>query len=235
MNEVVKMNGIVYCVECEDTGEKYVGATLRRLIERMWSHKSDVNRYDNGKEKNKKSTVYDIIKNGNYKSYILGEYKVDNLRELNVWERKHIENTECINKNIPYRVNRSDKKPVDKISKSESDRRYRNGEKREEILQKKRDYAEENKEKIKEYRGQVIECECGGTYQLNHKAGHLKTLFHRRRVEPELIEKDNKEKEDRRKNTLEKNAKVVDCECGVSYTFGNRQRHFNSARHINYI
>ena len=216
------MKGIVYCIECEDTGKKYVGSTTQKLKERMWAHKSHINQYDKG-NMGGKCTVYDIIKNGNYKSYILEEVEYDVVKDLHKKEFEYIEKTDCVNIVRPT------------ISKSESDRRYRNGEKREEILHKKRDYAKENKEKIQEHRNQVIECECGGTYQLNHKAGHLKTLFHRRRVEPELIEKDNKEKEDRRKNTLEKNAKVVDCECGVPYTFGNRQRHFNSARHINYI
>ncbi len=175
------MNGIIYCIECNDTGNKYVGATTRRLKDRIWSHKGEVNNYDKGKS-TKKITSYDIIKNDNYKSYILEEGKVDSLRELNTWERRHIENIDCINKNIPYRINRSDKPPVNKVSKAERDKAYRNGEKRDEILQKKRDYHKEHAEEIKAKRSVKIDCECGGYYTLSNKAGHLKTNYHLKRI-----------------------------------------------------
>jgi len=216
------MKGIVYCIECKDSGDKYVGSTTKRLVERMWQHKGHIKQFENGNMVGK-CTVFNIIKNNNYKSYILEEVEYEDIKDLRKKELEYIEKTECINIMHPT------------LPKSERDRRYRNGEKREEILQKKRDYHHKNTEKIKEQRSQVIECECGGTYTLNHKAGHLRTLYHRRRTDPELIEKDKKAKEDRRTNQLAKNAEVIECKCGVSYTFGNRLRHFNSKYHIDNI
>ena len=135
------MKGIVYCIECKDTGGKYIGSTTKKLNWRMLKHKSDVNQYDKGNT-NKKCTVYYIIKNGNYKSYILEEVEYEVTKDLHKKELEYIEK----------------------------------------ISQQNKDYNEKNKEKIKERKSKVIECECG-----------------------------------------------------VSYTFGHKARHFNSARHINYI
>jgi predicted GIY-YIG superfamily endonuclease len=216
------MKGIVYCIECEDSGDKYVGSTTTTLQKRMWSHKSHINQYEKGNMVGK-CTVFDIIKNNNYKSYILEEVEYEDVKDLHKKELEYIEKTECINIMHPT------------LPKSESDKKYRNGSKREEILQKKRDYHHENAEKINEHRGQVIDCECGGTYQLRHKAGHFKTLFHRRRTDPELIEQDKKAKEDRRINVLLKNAEVIECKCGITYTFGNRLRHFATKFHLDNI
>ena len=92
-----------------------------------------------------------------------------------------------------------------KAKKAESDRKYRNSEHREELLQKKREYhhankeamaekskayRETNKEKIKEKKAveyekakekglcEQIICECGGTYIVRAKARHFKTKCH---------------------------------------------------------
>jgi hypothetical protein len=212
------MKGIIYCIECNDTGDKYIGSTTTRLIERIWKHRSDVKCVDNG-VRNAKCKSYDMIKNNNYKYYVLEELEVDTRKDLNVRERHYIENTKCVNMVIPTR------------SKADSDRAYRNGPKREELLQKKRDYSKEHAEEIKAHRSQEIKCECGVTYQLNHKASHLRSLYHRRRTETELMEKDKKDKEDKRLRTLERNNRVCNCECGMTYTYGNRLRHFASNFH----
>ena len=216
------MKGIVYCIECKDSGDKYVGSTKMTLQERIWAHKSHINQYEKGNMLGK-CTVFNIIKNNNYNSYILEEVEYEDIKDLRKKELGYIEKTECVNIVHPT------------LPKSESDKRYRNGAKREELLQKKRDYGRENYEKIKEHRSQVIECECGGSYQLTHKAGHLKTLFHRRRTDPELIEQVKKAKEDRRKKVLAKNAEVIECKCGITYTFGNRLRHFATKFHLDNI
>ena len=174
------MKGIVYCVECEDTGGKYIGSTTRKLNERMREHKNDIKKYDKG-NKNGKCTVYDIIKNGNYKSYILEEVEYEVVKDLHKKELEYIEKTDCVNIMRPT------------LSRMEYMIRYRNGEKREELLQKskdyyeenkekklqrQKDYNEENKEKIKEHKSKVIECECGRKYQICSKARHLKTAYH---------------------------------------------------------
>jgi len=93
-----------------------------------------------------------------------------------------------------------------KAKKAESDKKYRNGEHREELLQKKREYhhankeaiaeknksyREANKERIKEKKAadylkdkekglcEQIVCDCGGTYLLRSKARHFQTQCHK--------------------------------------------------------
>ena len=90
--------------------------------------------------------------------------------------------------------------------KKELDQAYREGPKREEVLERKREYHHANKEllaeKAKAYREanaealkekkrmeyilakenglcEVIQCECGGTYSLRSKARHLRTKKHK--------------------------------------------------------
>tara|TARA_R110000764_G_C10854633_1_gene365796 strand:- start:33 stop:611 length:579 start_codon:yes stop_codon:yes gene_type:complete len=192
------MKGIVYCIECKDTGGKYIGSTTKKLNWRMLKHKSDVNQYDKGNT-NKKCTVYYIIKNGNYKSYILEEVEYEVVKDLRKKELEYIEKTDCVNIVHPT------------ISKPESDRRYYKDNK-EKILQERKDYNEKNKEKI-----------------LQNKKDY-------RKENKEKISQQNKDYNEKNKEKIkERKSKVIECECGVSYTFGHKARHFNSARHINYI
>jgi len=80
--------GIVYMIECLETGEKYVGSTKVLFKIRMSQHKT-------GAKKGKTCSSKQIIDRGNYKSYIVEEVEDDILRER---EQYHMDNTECINK-----------------------------------------------------------------------------------------------------------------------------------------
>ena len=51
-------------------------------------------------------------------------------------------------------------------------------EKREHTLQKVKDYYENNKEKVDQWRNARFECECGGSYFNHNKARHERTLKH---------------------------------------------------------
>ncbi len=112
----------------------------------------------------------------------------------------HENKEECLEKNKAYRQTEKGKE-----SKAKSDKKYREGEHREELLAKKREYHHANKEVIAEknkaYREanaevikerkkaeylkakenglcEIIHCECGGTYTHRSKARHLKTKKH---------------------------------------------------------
>ncbi len=80
--------GIVYCIECLETHEKYIGSTIKPLKTRMSVHKS-------GAKQGKTCSSKQIIDRGNYTSYIVEEVEDDILRER---EQYHMDNTECINK-----------------------------------------------------------------------------------------------------------------------------------------
>ncbi len=143
------MKGVIYCIECNDTGDKYIGSTITRLIERIWKHISDANLYERGK-KEVVCTSYPIISNGNYKYYPLEELDINEKRELGIKERHFIENTKCVNYVIPTR------------SKYESDKAY---------------YIK-NIEAIDTRRKARVDCECGGHYKVNDKSKHLKSKKH---------------------------------------------------------
>jgi len=112
----------------------------------------------------------------------------------------HENKEECLAKNKAYRQTETGK-----ANKAKSDKKYREGEHREELLAKKREYHHANKEAIAEkskaYREanaeaikekkkaeylkakengkcETIECECGGTFTHRSKARHCKTIKH---------------------------------------------------------
>ena len=112
----------------------------------------------------------------------------------------HENKEECLAKNKAYRQTETGK-----ANKAKSDKKYREGEHREELLAKKREYHHANKEAIseksKEYREanaeaikekkkaeylkakenglcEIITCECGGTFTHRSKARHCKTKKH---------------------------------------------------------
>ena len=41
-------------------------------------------------------------------------------------------------------------------------------------------YNEDNKDKIKQYKYKKIECVCGGKYDMNHRARHMKSKKHQK-------------------------------------------------------
>ncbi len=87
-NELELRKGIIYCIVCNVTGEKYYGSTFRNLLERIKEHKSQSN----------KTASKQIIERGNYSIQILMECYVPNKLELRKMESNFIRNNECINK-----------------------------------------------------------------------------------------------------------------------------------------
>ena len=81
--------GFVYCIECLQTHEKYIGSTKGSFKHRMSVHKSSAK---HGRPCSSKQ----IIDRGNYTSYIVEEAEDDILRER---EQSWMDNTKCINKN----------------------------------------------------------------------------------------------------------------------------------------
>ena len=76
---------IVYCIECNITGQKYYGSTIQTLEQRTRRHKSVGNT----------CCSKQIIERGDYNIYPLHEYDTEEEAELK--EKWYIENKECIN------------------------------------------------------------------------------------------------------------------------------------------
>ena len=194
------MSGFVYKITCNDTNECYVGSTIQSLKARMASHRSDKsNKCISRTIIDRNKYVVEIIEVVNF-----GEDK----NQLLLKEREWIEKLNAINNKRPivskeeatqrvvdinrnryktepeYKQRRDDavkayrQTDVGKQKKQEQDKKYREGDKREKLLEQKREWSRKNREETKEKRSKVIDCECGFTYTLQHKARHEKSKRH---------------------------------------------------------
>ena len=156
-------NGKIYMIRPivdHEEGEVYIGSTTKfYLSDRMFCHRNMYEAYNDGQYSSRYS-VFDLFdKYGarNCDIYLIEEVCCNSKAELHAREGFHIRNTKCVNKILA------------------------GGHTREEILEKKKQYRIDNKEKIKEYsekRKQKVECPCGGRYTLDHKNSHMKTKKH---------------------------------------------------------
>lgn len=198
------MKGIIYCIECLETGEKYYGSTERTLDDRMKNHCNDIHTYENGNTPGL-CVSHIILNRGNYTSSVFKEVEYEDEKDL-LWEERwaieadsksinvkkpiltdeerteldamckrryaknhyHQNKEECLAKNKAYKQTEKGKE-----SKAKSDKKYREGPKREELLAKKREDSKMRRENMEQ-----VTCECGATFLPKGKNRHLKTKFH---------------------------------------------------------
>jgi hypothetical protein len=180
------MSGFIYKITCNDTNERYVGSTVQSLNDRISNHRTHAKEYRNGIKKEKPASI-DIIERNNYKAEILEAVNFGEDKDQLLWkEREWMEKLNPVNTKRPINtqedrnrmIREYRKTEVGKQKKQELDKKYREGDKREELLEKKREWSKQNREKINEKRGEVTICECGFTYTHGHKARHMKTQKH---------------------------------------------------------
>ena len=80
-------NGKIYKVVCNITNEVYIGSTRRRLIERLWGHKSVSAR----------TVCNKIIDRGDYKIVLIEKYPCNSKKELCIREGYWQSQIQCIN------------------------------------------------------------------------------------------------------------------------------------------
>ena len=156
-------NGKIYMIRPvveHNEGEVYIGSTTKYyLCDRLFNHRDTYEKYKVGFGCGRFS-LYDLFdKYGadNCSIFLLENVNCNSRDELHAREGFHIRNTKCVNKILA------------------------GGRSREEILERKRQYRIDNKDKIKEYielRKEKVICECGGSYTLNNKHHHKKTKKH---------------------------------------------------------
>lgn len=167
---------------------------------------------DNAKQLHKREGYYQVLYNTKFNGYnteyaepLIFVAKLKDSKWKAEWHqinknREDVKERNKINKAI-WKENNIEKF---KEMKAKADKKYREGPKREELLQKKRDYGQENKEAIavknkiyreeneelikqrkkeyyeknKERLNVQVKCPCGGTYISRAKARHEKTLTH---------------------------------------------------------
>ena len=153
--------GKIYKIECNITGEVYVGSTCEpSLARRLAGHVGDYKNYLKGKSRY--VTSFQIIERGNYDIILIEKYPCNDKDELLVCERYWTQQMVCINKVKNQGL-------FNELGKQEYKKQYRDA----------------NKDYYKQYRKHNIEhltkkniCECGGKYKTEHKAHHMKTAKH---------------------------------------------------------
>ena len=132
-------NSKIYKIVCNDTHEAYFGSTILSLKQRETLHKSNLKRFD--RNLGKFCAAYQIIRRNNYEFILIENYPTNSRDELLFRERLYIDNNDCINKIIPIRTQ---PEKIDLRIKLSRNQYLKN-------LDKKRQYYQDNKNKIKQY------------------------------------------------------------------------------------
>ena len=162
--------GIVYKILCNETGECYVGSanTKRCLISRKSAHRNIYNSECSSKQ---------IIERGNYEFSIVEENIFIDI-ELRQREQYWIDTSDnVINERKAY-TTPEQKKEYLKIYCKKRHKEIYEGEYKETILLKNKEYRDKNKEQIYKKQNEKFTCECGGKYSRVNKVRHTKSIKH---------------------------------------------------------
>ena len=89
--------GKIYAIECNVTGQKYIGSTCEpTLSKRLTKHVGSYRCYLKGTYPYVSS--FDILQSGNYDIVLIESYPCNSKDELHARERYHTNNIDCINK-----------------------------------------------------------------------------------------------------------------------------------------
>lgn len=93
--------GIIYCIICNITGEKYYGSTMRTIAKRMNQHR-------HLPSNTCRSRI--IIERGDYRVEIIKEVWVIYKDDLSKIENEYIQNNQCINYRNKFNLTKEEKK-----------------------------------------------------------------------------------------------------------------------------
>ena len=164
-------NGKIYTIRCKKDDTKiYVGSTIQPLNVRFSGHKA------HSKDPKKKERWYKEIDDWNNWYIELYEYfPCHNKEELNKREGEIIRLIGSLNRKIAGRTSKEYNHTPERIlQKQEVSKKYRGGEKKEIIKEKKREYYKQNAESI----NQKVICECGCEICKRNLNEHKKTKRH---------------------------------------------------------
>lgn len=169
--------GIVYRIDCCETGECYIGSSFKTIHRRMQNHECV----------NNSCISREIINRNNYVSAVICEvYVVDKLH-LRQLEQLAMNAIPCINKRKAFRSEEQRKEQhrkdnhkyyennKDKVKDKIKEYQQKNKDK---IKEHKKEYRQKNKDKIKAHRLEKLLCDCGKTYTRMHFRRHERTKHH---------------------------------------------------------
>ena len=138
--------GKIYKICCNKTGKIYIGSTTEPILARRLSgHVSQFKLWKNGKKCS--ITSFQILEGNDYYIELLENVCCNSKDELLIKERFYIKNTECINKNKNLNMTEEDQKQQKKEYYENNKDKIKEWNK-----EYNKEYRENNKDKIKEYR-----------------------------------------------------------------------------------
>tara|TARA_R110000822_G_scaffold264909_2_gene388933 strand:+ start:2637 stop:3188 length:552 start_codon:yes stop_codon:yes gene_type:complete len=148
--------GKIYKIVCNITGDIYIGSTKEKyLSRRLQRHKYHYKDFLKGK--GEKVASFSILEKDNFEIILIETYPCDSKYELESRERYWIENTKCLNINIPTRTRKEKREAEPEITKE-----------KDKIMYEKRAHLG----KVK------ILCECGALISKNCMSKHKKRDIH---------------------------------------------------------
>ena len=227
---------IIYKLCCKDSSvnEIYIGHTTN-FNQRKNSHKICCNDINN---KNYNRYVYKFIRDNegweNWSMIQIEECICKDKREAESIEHYWIEQMAAkLNSNKPYVMFKENPQLYKK---------YWYEEKKDYILQKAKEQYEENKEHKLEYQKQYTEenKEEVKTYQEEYREKNKEKLAEQKKEyralhKAEAAKAQKEWREANKEKVKEQKSKIIECECGCQYTFGNKHRHFQSKHHLKFI
>lgn len=223
---------IIYKLCCIDSSiqEIYIGHTTN-FVNRKNQHKKSIN--------NEKinSRVYTFIReNGgweNWKMIQVEEISYKNKREAEAMEHSWIEQLGAtLNTVMPYAMCKEHpviykhnwyEEKKDSILEKAKENYQENKDKK---LEYQKEYAEKNQEKIKEYLKEYQD--------LNKDSIKEVKKMYRETHKDALAEIHKKWREVNKEEIKEKQNQIIECNCGHTYTFGNKIRHLQSKIHMEF-
>jgi hypothetical protein len=225
---------IIYKLCCKEPtiNDIYIGHTTN-FTQRKNQHKT--NCY-NENSNNHNLYVYKFIRdNGGWDNWSMIQieiYKCNNKREAEIRERYWIETLNaqlnCISPITTNQEKEQQKKEWYEINKDyileKSKQNYE--ENKEKKIEYQKQYAEENKDKIKSYQDEYKE-------KNKEKLAEQKKIYREQHKE-EAKEAHKAWREANKEKIKEQKSQLINCECGCQYTFGNKHRHLQTKKHIDY-
>ena len=182
MGENKYSKGQIYKIVSPDFSKCYIGSTCEELSHRMARHRYKYQRHLQGKEPSRYTSfdLFDEFGAEHCKIVWIENCSCSSKKELTAREGFHIQNCECVNKQI---IGRSKKEWAqanpDRVKKSKDKYMENHRDRHNKAV---REYQKRNPERIalatKEWQSQKIECGCGITHTKGSKAKHCKSKHH---------------------------------------------------------
>jgi len=169
------MNGTIYKLHCNITGEDYYGST-KYYKNRISAHKCSTEKQLSKRQCKSRQ----IIDRGNYTFSIIEECP---MVDIKLRERYYFENFPCINGVIPYKSREEilqDKRDRSKSDIGKEDKvKYRESHRKELSIQERERYHKK-KDEINEKRKKRYTCACGIENSIGNKSQHEKSQHHQK-------------------------------------------------------